>query len=109
MQVSIPYMDAIISFLMDDFQVVSPLVFGKEKCLFFFFGSLLSRAQVDGIYLDEQKLSKPHTHELTFTCDLEPNHLAMSQNLYMTFTSCNANCITGGSYFRITIALNYST
>ena len=23
--------------------------------------------------------------------------------------SCNANCISGGSYFRITIALNYST
>ena len=23
--------------------------------------------------------------------------------------SCKANCISGGSYFRITIALNYST
>ena len=61
------------------------------------------------IYTYNKKLPKPNTLALTFSNMILSQNNGVVLNSVHELCSCNANCISGGSYFRITIALNYST
>ena len=56
-----------------------------------------------------KKLPKPNTLALTFSNMILSQSNGVVLNSTHELYSCKANCISGGSYFRITIALNYST
>ena len=60
-------------------------------------------------YRYRQKLPKPNTLALTFSNMILSQSNGVVLNSTHELYSCKANCISGGSYFRITIALNYST
>ena len=78
-----------------------------------FFCILLCQAHFFCIYGKEINVRRL---EHAFLSNLEPNVLAWCTHLEMciqksvqlSWKSCNAHCISGGSYFGITIALNYS-
>ena len=61
------------------------------------------------MFTDKEKLPKPNTLALTFSNTILSQSIGVVLNSTHELYSCKANCISSGSYFRITIALNYST